>query len=246
MRLKILILLLLSVLTATAGGRRKGNPMGMNAGQLYIAGRGMVVVPTNIGRESDEIGFKDVASIGFGLKAEAMYMTHKFIGVGLDLGFNTYPYKQQFWQSLNARGDFEATYRDVSMGILGRAFLSEQNIKPYIGASINGVYLLNNLDFQSYLNGTTADRSVSYKYHKFAPGFALEGGIFFETSDKTQISIAVRMNIIPRLDEDIQYEIDPYSHIEREIVVCPQGNENTIQFCLGLHFATQKKTRRIR
>lgn len=223
---------------------RSSHRSGFDRGQIYVGGRIGVGVPLSLGRSGDEVSFKDVVSVGFAAKADAMWMASQAIGIGGEVGFNNFPYREQYWS--NTRGSFDATYHDISAGVLGRVIMGSYDLKPYFGIVANAHLLQNKLIFDSRFEGTMQDESVSYNSVQIKPGFAAECGIFYKVGKNSNLSIALRLNVLPFLDAEEMTTIDSYTYVERKVVVNPHGNQNNFEVLVGLHFGAKsdKKLRK--
>lgn len=233
------ILVVLLLCSATTQAVVKSRHSSLDVRQLYVGGRLGIGVPLSLGRSADEVSFHDVASIGFAGKADVMWMVAPVIGIGGEVGFNKFPYKEQYWSSLNQRGSFDATYRDVSAGFVGRLIMGNYDVKPYFGIVADAHLLMNDLNFDSRFEGTTQDESVNYKSTQIKPGFGVEAGIFFKAGQNTQLSVAARLNVLPFLDAEEMTTVDSYTFIEHKQVVNPHGNQNNVEVLVGLHFRTK-------
>lgn len=244
-RLLFSILVLFSVFTsdAIAVGPAKRQSM-LQANQIYAGARLGIGIPTALGREASEVSFRDVASIGFAAHADCMWMASSILAVGGELSFNTFPYKEQFWASLGQRGSFDASYLDLGAGLTGRIFIGSYDLKPFLGMAVNAHYLNNKLNFDSKFAGSSQDESVAYTSTQIKPGFAFEIGFLYKVGDKSHLSLAMRTNILPFLQQENMKIVDSYSYAEKLVVVNPHGNQNNIEAILGLHFAT--KTSKVR
>lgn len=242
------ILLLLFCVLAPEAQAQKSRAIQMPQNQVYAGLRVGITAPLSMGREPLAVAFPDVASNGFAVAADAMWMTMPSIGVGGELSLQNFPYKEQFWVALNHRGSFDASYTDISAALTGRVIVGKRKIKPYLGAAVAAHYLRNTLDFEQSEEyaGSADDQSVNYVYGKIHPGGSLAAGIFYLVGSSTYLSIAVRLNIVPSVKEEIISTIDPYSFIEKTVVVNPHGNQNNVSFVAGLHFATRNKMPRRR
>lgn len=238
--LKIIALTILSVISSHAESANYSRGTLMNKNQIYVGGRIGISAPIALGRSADEISFKNVASYAFSGMIDGMWMQSANIGIGGELGYSGYPYKSEYWSSLNYRGSFDASYKDIFLNVTGKVIMGKKEIKPYIGVSFGGHYLLNKLDFVSNYKGTSEDESVNYETKKFNMGFGIGGGLFCKIGATTYISTGIRLNIIPYLKEEIITITDSYTFQERKIVVNPHGNQNNISVYVGLHFAANK------
>lgn len=240
---KILLLTIAVVVSMSVEAAKSSKKLSLGEHQVYVAGRLGISAPLGIGRADDEVSFPDVASIGFAAALDGMFMPTEAIGVGLEAGLNSFPYKDQFWSALNYRGTFEASYQDLNASVTGRLFLGKNDIKPYFGIKAGGHFLRNSLSFVSNMSESADDESVSYSTNRIYAGFGAEGGIFFRTSRTTNLSIAVRLNMIPFLEEEIMTFQDAYTFQEKKVVVNPHGNQNNIEFIIGVHFGVRKNVR---
>lgn len=234
-----LSLLLFALPDIFAVSRKKQFSMGER--QMYVAPKVGIAIPTHIGRESDEIAFSDVASNGFASGVELLFMQNPMLGVGCELGYITNPYKQQYWDNLAMRGTFDANYKAASAMAVGRIFLSETRLKPMFGVGA-GAYLIHNmLNFQSKWQGTTSDETVNYTTNIINLACLAETGLLYKVGRGTFVSISVCFNLVPKLKEEIKTSTDPYTFVERQIVLNPHGNENNFQVKLGLFFGLRER-----
>ena len=234
-----LILCAILFSAVSAQGIVRGRHAALDSHQIYAGGRLGVGIPLSLGRSSDEIAFNDVASIGFACKADVMWLASPAICLGGELGFNKFPYKEQFWATLGQRGSFDANYRELSAGVLGRLVMGTYDVKPFLGIAVDAHLLMNELTFDSRFDGTMQDESVKYKLTQIKPGFGVETGIFFRAGDNTQLSVAVRLNVLPFLDEEKMTTVDKDTFQESSVIVNPHGNQNNIEVLVGLHFRTK-------
>lgn len=240
-KILLLILIVVAVMPTYAAKVRKGVSLGEH--QVYLGGRIGVGIPLGVGRADDEVSFPDVVSAGFAGVIDGMFMQSEVIGVGVEMGFNAFPYRDQFWSALNYRGTFEASYQDFKAALTGRLFLGRNDVKPYFGIKAGGHFLRNTLSFASNMIDTADDESVSYTTNRVYAGFGTELGIFLRTSRTVNLSLAVRLNMIPFLKEDVLTFTDAYTFQEKKVVVNPHGNQNNIEFVVGLHFGIRKNVK---
>ncbi|MCQ2236495.1 MAG: hypothetical protein MJZ18_05780 [Bacteroidales bacterium] len=241
----ILSIALLCLLTDSSSAANKRNKeFSMGFGQIYVAPKIGINIPCHIGRETDEIGFNDVASNGFTASLEGLWMQNPQVGVGGELGYMTNPYKEQFWGNLITRGSFEASYKAFSAMGVGRLFIGERRLKPMLGVAAGAYLIKNNLNFESKWQGTGKDESVNYKTNIINPAYSGEIGLLYHVGNKSFVSISVRLNIIPRLKEEIKTTTDPYTFEERHIALNPHGNENNIEFKVGIYFGVRDRIKK--
>ncbi|MDO4461295.1 MAG: hypothetical protein Q4C30_02175 [Bacteroidia bacterium] len=234
----IITLFCASAVTMTAA-KKRNKQFSLGFGQVYVAPKIGINIPSHIGREADEIGFNDVASNGFSAGMEVLWMQNPQVGVGGEFGFMTNPYKEQFWGNLLTRGSFEADYKAYTAMGVGRLFIGEKRIKPMLGVGFGACLINNSLDFVSKWQGTGNDESVCYKTNIVNLAYAGEIGLLSNVGKKTFVSISIRFNIIPRLKEIIKTTTDPYTFEERKITLNPQGNENNIEIKLGVYIGVR-------
>ena len=232
-----------TVMSVAAQGVKKQSSLGRN--QVYAGGRIGVGVPLAIGRSSDEISFSDVASVGLNVKGDVMWMTGTHIGIGAEIGYNKYPYKEQFWSELNYRGDFDASYRSCNLSAVGRLFLGSGDLRPMFSVIAGAHYIRNMLSYESYYDAYIQSESVEYVSSMIRPSFGGELGFFYKVSQWNCVSVGARFSFVPNIREDKHVSVDPYSYVEKIVVVNPHGNQNTFEAVVGLHFGVKRKGRRI-
>lgn len=243
MKRHLVVLLTVWATVVMAAPRKSQQKLGQ--GQVYVGGRLGVAVPMAFGRSGDEVSFRDVASIGFAGKGDIMWMSAPNIGVGGELGYNSFPYKQQYWSGLNYRGDFEAAYKTISLAATGRLIMGSADLRPMIGIAAGAQLLRNTLDFQSYYDNSDKIESVSYTSNVIRPAYSFEAGFFFKVAQFAQLSVAARFNFVPNVKEEHRVSVDPYTFVEKVIVVNPHGNQNSFEALVGLHFGTKRKGKRL-
>lgn len=241
-----LVALLAVAVSVCAEAKQKPRAVTIDAGQIYAGARVGIAAPLSLGRNANDISFPDVASNGWAFAVEGMWMQSSSICLGGELSYQTFPYKDQFWVALNHRGQFDASYNDFSGGLIGRAIMGKRRLKPYAGIGVAAHLLNNALNFKQgeQYEGTTDDMSVSYDYTRFHMGGSFESGVFYKVGQTTYLTVSVRLNIIPSVKERIMTTVDPYSYIEKTVVVNPHGNQNNVVFSVGLHFATRSRVGR--
>lgn len=238
--ISICISMLLSV-NALAATRKSIHSLGV--GQIYVGGKIGVAAPLALGRTSDQVSFKDVASAGFVGLVDGMWIQSQNIGLGAELGFWNFPFKEQYWSGLNQRGNFDAKYRDYSASLTGRIFFAPNDLKGFVGANFGMHVTDNSLSFWSYYEGTTSDESIDYRATNINLGYGFEGGIYYKISKYACVSVTVRLNLVPSVNEETMSFQDPKYETEviRQVTVNPHGNENTLVVTAGLHFGTRKR-----
>lgn len=244
-RMRILFTILLTVITTTICAAPRKTQDKLNRGQIYVGGRLGVGVPLAVGRDADDVSFRDVAAVGFAGKGDVMWMSMPNIGVGGEIGYNSYPYKQQYWAGLNYRGDFDASYKAFSLAATGRLILGNADLKPMLGIAAGAQLLRNSLTFQSYYDASEKIESVSYTSNVIRPAYSMELGFLFKIAQYTNLSVAARFNFVPNIKEEQRKSIDPYTFVEKVIIVNPHGNQNSVEALVGLHFGTKRKGKRL-
>lgn len=240
-RITFTTLLLIACAAAATGARRK--IPGMDRGNIYIGGNIGVSAPLELGRRPDQVNFKDVVSPGFTASAECLWIQSPYIGLGGEVGYTTNPYRAQYWAGLNQRGTFDAGYKDISAMLSGKILMGQGDIKPFVAAAFGGHMLINDLNFQSNLLGTADDESVAYTSKRFNLGFGIGAGIYYKVGKTTYLSLGARLNIIPYLKEEtLSIVVDQYTFEERQIVINPHGNQNSLSFTAGLHFGAKRRS----
>ncbi len=239
----IVLIIALSGVAAQAYAVKRTMGIFLDPNQVYVGGKLGVGVPITFGKGVDDVGFNDVASPGFTGSLTGLWMQSRTVGIGAELGYASYPYKEQFWSALNYRGSFDATYRDFHLGVNGHLILGTKALKPYFGVNLAVHYLRNTLDYKAsdVFAGSDQDDSVNYVYGKVDIGCGGEGGIYYKLSPKACLTIAVRLNIVPTVRGEVMTTIDPYTFVEKEVAVNPHGNQNNVAFVVGLNFATRKR-----
>lgn len=243
-RYVVLAVVTLFFALSAQGANRNTKKNSLGERQIYVAPKIGISIPTRIGRGSDEVSFADVASTGLSTGIDVMCMQNPFLGVGAEVCYNTHPYKEQYWDNLAMRGAFDAKYKSFSALALGRLFMSEQRLKPFAGIGAGAYLIKNSLDFQSKWQGTSQDESVSYTTNIVTVAIAGELGLIYKAGTGTFVSLCVRMNAVPRLKEEVKTTQDPYTFVERTVVLNPHGNENNFEIKLGVHFGLRARYRK--
>lgn len=239
----IILTLSLILFTLTEANAVRGKKQfSMGERQVYIAPKIGMSIPTKIGRESDEIAFSDVANKGFATGIEGLWMQNPMLGVGVQLGYMSHPYREDYWGNVAMRADYlDITYKAVSAMAVGRIFVGEKRLKPMLGVGAGACLIHNTMNYQPKWKDATIDEPVYYVTNIINLACAAETGLFYKVGRGTFVSISVCFNLIPKLKEEIRTTIDPYTFVERQTVLNPHGNENNIEVKLGVYFGLRER-----
>lgn len=215
-----------------------------NVGQLYVGGHVGFSLPTAIGREKDQISFKDVAKTGFVIFADGMYQMNQQVGVGGEVGFRTYPYNdERTWSNLTRYGAFEASYTAIDFGLNGRLFLTRTAVRPFLGIHAGGEVAMNKVDFVPNAKYASLAKPTVYESNSLSACFGFMTGAYFKVGRRTLASVQIRLSLVPQLkDEDIVVT-NEYQEIQTT-KQNPHGNQNNLSVTVGLHIGTQKNNKR--
>lgn len=215
-----------------------------NVGQIYVGGHIGFAIPTSIGRDDDEISFRDVAKTGFVIYADAMRQMNQSIGVGAEFGFRNYGQNdKKTWSNLTRYGEFEATYRALDLNLTGRLFFSRKAVRPFFGVLVGGELIMNSVDFTPNTQYAGAISATQYKTNNISPAFGVMTGAYFKAGRQTLASLQVRLNIVPQLKDDV-ISMQSSNGDTQSIAQNPHGNQTNISVTLGLHIGTQRDNRR--
>lgn len=196
-----------------------------NAQDYFIGGKLGFSFPTNIGRSSDELGFKDVAENGWQAAFVGKWFYNKRLSLGLDIGYQVQD-GSDFWDVGNY-GDVSTSYQTLRLLANGSYYFNHDKIRPYIGLSFGAYYLINSIDFAS---SSITNESVTYTAKKWKPGVAPQLGLLVELSKKTLLDVHVQMDIIANM-EAIYYPDAKPDYTEN-----PHEKQNQISLNIGLLF----------
>ncbi len=197
----------------------------LNAQDYFIGGKLGYSFPTNIGRSSDELGFKDVAENGWQAAFLGKWFYNKRLTLGCDVGYQ-FQDGSDFW-NVEQYGDVSASYQTIRLLANGAYYFSHNEIRPYIGLSFGAYYLINSIDFAS--SGLT-NQSVKYTAKVWKPGVAPQIGLLFELSKKTMLDINVQMDIIANMEAIYHPDAEP------DYTENPHEKQNQISLNIGLLF----------
>lgn len=196
-----------------------------NAQDYFIGGKLGYSFPTNIGRSSGELGFKDVAENGWQAAFLGKWFYNKRLSLGCDFGYQIQE-GSDFWDVENY-GDINTSYHTLRLLANGAYYFSHNEVRPYIGLSFGAYYLINSIDFAS---SNSSNQSVTYTAKIWKPGVAPQLGLLIELSKKTLLDIHLQMDIIANM-EAIYYRNATPDYTEN-----PHENQNQISLNIGLLF----------
>lgn len=211
-------------------------------GQVYAGGNVGFAIPMGIGRSGDELAFNDVAKTGFAIYADVMRQMNQAIGLGGEVGYRKYGYNdKKTWGSLTRYGAFDASYQAVDFNLTGRLFLGRQSIRPFIGVLVGGELIMNSVDFtpsKQYQNIP----ATNYKTTNMSVAYGVMSGAYFKAGRRTLLSLQVRLNFVPTLD-DGTIEVSQPNGDTQFIAQNQHGNQTNLTVTLGMHIGTQKNNK---
>lgn len=225
MRITSLLLLLLAATTTFARGNRT---------DLFWGIKGGAAIPSDIGRDSEKIGFADVASTGINTGIKGGWFYNERLSLAVEAGYLYFPKKSSFWNVAN-RGNLSANYQSATASVAGSYYMSDDGWRPYISMNFGINYLRNMIKFDSRYAGTDNDASVSYVYNEWRPGFGLSLGTTVQVSSKTWLCIEASSTIIPFL-KDKTVPIKEDGVIVDYVTQNPHGNQNHFLVTIGFNF----------
>ena len=209
-----------------------------NVGQIYIGGNLGMGIPTAIGRNKDQVSFKDVAKLGFSASADAMRLMNQSIGLGGEVFYQTNSYNEDYWSGISRYGSFENKYQTVGLNLTGRVFISTKALRPFIGIGAGGALVHNSMDFQPN-SKSSFNQPVNYTTNNISPVFGVMTGIYNKIGKRTLLSIQIRLNVITKVKDDVI----PVDNADgaNTITQNAHGNQNNIMVTLGLHIGSDRK-----
>lgn len=196
-----------------------------SAQDYFIGGKLGYSFPTNIGRSSDELGFKDVSKNGGQAAFIGKWFYNERLSLGCDFGYQ-YQDGSEFW-NVDNYGDVSASYQTIRTLLNGTYYFSHDEIRPYIGLSFGAYYLINSIDFAA---NSITNSSITYTAKHWKPGVAPQLGMLFELSRKTLLDIHVQMDVIAQMEAIYYPDADPV-YTEN-----PHEKQNQISLNIGLLF----------
>lgn len=203
-RLSSTLLALLSGLASLAsglGGEGSPRPNTFQAGQIYCGGHLGFTLPTNIGRKDGDIGFHDVAKVGFSGSLEGMYLVTRAIGLGLEVGYKGWPYSETgTWANLTRYGTFDARYRALDIQATGRFLIGREVCRPFVGIRAGAEISKNFVNFtpdeqhQSF-------QPTDYQVNCACPTFGPLLGLFIKAGRRALASLTANLNIVPGIKQ---------------------------------------------
>ncbi|MBK3515905.1 hypothetical protein [Carboxylicivirga marina] len=196
-----------------------------NAQDYFIGGKVGYSFPTNIGNPDKENGFAKYANNGWQIAFFGKWFYNKSLSLGTDLGYQ-YQGPGDKWDVGNY-GEFKnASYQTIRLLLNGTYYLSQNDIRPYIGVSFGAYYLINTIDF----NATQNYQSIEYTAKVWKPGLAPQLGLLFELSKKTMLDIHLQMDIIANMEAIYHPDAEP------DYTENPHEKQNQISIGIGLLF----------
>ena len=195
------------------------------AQDYYLGGKIGYAFPSNIGRSSDELGFKDVADNGWQAPILGKWFYNKRLSLGFNLGYQVQD-GSDFWDVDNY-GDVSTSYQTLHFLANGAYYFSHDEIRPYLGLSFGAYYLINSIDFAS---SNINNQSITYTAKIWKPGVAPQLGLLFELSKKTLLDIHVQMDVIANMEAVFHRDATP-PYTEN-----PHEKQNQISINIGLLF----------
>ncbi len=171
-------------------------------------------IPTN-GFGSDNFGFKDVARIGGGANASTLWILNPRLSLGSELAYSYFPKNKNTWNQ-ERRGDIKVNYQMINLTAQGIFYLTEEQVRPYLGVAFGLYYLRNLVDFSSNYVGTTNDASISYVSNTLHAGFGPEMGVLFKLQKRQYATISLRYTVIPNIEPE---------YYDR-VTINPHGKQN--------------------
>ncbi len=202
--------------------------------QYYWGIKGGVALPSNIGRNSDNPGFADVAAAGINGALKAGWFYNQRLSLSVEGSYIYFPNKSSFWD-VGTRGNIEANYQVSGILISGCYYMSDEDWRPYAGMNFGINYIRNMVSFKSRYVGTDNDASVKYLYSDWRPGFGAAVGTSVKITSKTEFCIEASGTIIPFLKEKT-VPIKEDGVIVDYVTENPHGNQNHFLITIGINF----------
>lgn len=202
---------------------------------FWVGGGLGVAFPSNIGNESNTLGFAKVAVPGFRAELDGRWFYAPRLCLASTMSWASLGQKDEFWEVRNY-GSVTNHYSMLSMMLKGQIFFSDDVFRPYAGIGFGVSYLSNKLDFNSSTSGSLGDNSISYVNNQFKPAFAPEIGFLVEASKNTFFYSSVSFHIIPDMSPEDVIITDEYGYNKAVVVQNPHGNQNHISLTVGLLF----------
>ncbi len=197
----------------------------LTAQDYFIGGKIGYSFPTNIGRSSDELGFKDVAKNGWGVAFSGKWFYNKRLTLGCDIGYQSQG-GSDFWD-VNNFGEISTSYHTIRMLINGAYYFSHDEFRPYLGLSFGAYYLVNTIDFSA---NSLTNQSIKYTAQNWKPGVAPQLGALIELSKNTFLDVNVQMDLIANMQAVYYPEAEP-PYTEN-----PHEKQNQVSINVGLLF----------
>ncbi len=217
-----------------------------NVGQIYFGGHIGASIPMSIGRDDDEISFRDVANTGFAIHGDATYMLNQQVALGGEIGFMNFGYNSGgdgTWNDLSKCGVLEATFRTLDFLVTGRVFFTRNSFRPFIGIVAGGAVLFNSLDFTPDTKYQGSLTSTTYETTNLSVAYGPMAGIYFKAGKRTLISLQARLTFVPTLDDSVIRTVNPDTYVETYTYQNTHGNQHNLMISLGLHVGKNKNNK---
>lgn len=193
---------------------------------VFVGGKIGYSMPTNIGRSSDELGFKDVAKNGWQVAFVGKWFYSKRLTLGCDFGYQ-HQGAGEIWD-VDRYGEVDVSYQTIRLLLEGAYYFSHDEVRPYLGLAFGAYYMINSMDFNAKSSTNT---SVAYRAKEWKPGISPQIGIMFELSDKTMLDCQFHMDLIAHMEPTIIHDPD-YGMVTQN----PHGNQNQLGISIALLF----------
>ncbi len=198
-----------------------------NAQDVILGGKIAYSIPTNIGRSSEELGFRDVANGSLHYAFVSKWFYNKRLTLGCDLGYQYQGGKDSFWDVAN-RGDVSVSYQTIRLLLDGCYYFSHDEVRPYLGLAFGAYYMNNSMEFEA---NSITNRSVSYRAKEWKPGIAPQFGVMFELSKKTMLDCKLQMDLIAHMEPTVTNDPN-YGMVTQN----PHEKQNQISLSIALLF----------
>lgn len=231
-----LLSLSLPVLGEGHGAPHNPRPAMYNRGQIYCGGHLGFALPTNIGRQGDQIGFHDVAKVGFCGSVEGFWLMIPHLGLGVEVGYKGYPGSDAgTWANLTRYGTFEAKYRALDAQVTARAFFTKALCRPFLGVRAGVELTKNSVDFQPDPNHPSF-QAMSYAVSGTSPAFGFGTGVFIRAGKRALASIQANINIVPSIKEGAITVQDDVTYDEQTTYYNVHGAQTNFSVTVGFQY----------
>ncbi len=218
LRSKAILYILLFAVVFQSEGKAQNN--------FFWGGGISAHLPTN-GFGTDDFGFKDVARIGGGANVGTLWIFNPRLSLGSELAYSYFPKNKDTWNQ-ERRGDIKVNYQMINLTAQGNFYLTEEEVRPYLGVAFGLYYLRNIVNFNSNYVGSTNDASVSYVSSTLHAGFGPEVGVLFKLSKIQYALISLRYTVIPNIEAEY--------YPEDRVTINPHGKQNHWSLSVKMFF----------